>query len=377
MKIAVTAEWIGASAGGPERYVKNLITELADVDTNNDYQILVSHEVPQVWKESLGKRMHFKHVGRSRWYAVPVGTPLKLLGSQIDLLHATYVAPPLCSKPFVLTVHDLGFEIHPEFFPPLVRHRLALLTRHGVRRAASIIAVSEETKQTLIDCYNVAAERITVTPNGVEAPFFEPADKHDAPIRSSYTLPADYILYVGKLQARKNIARLLRAYHLLRQSRDDTPELVLVGQRTWLANEIYSVLDELKLHNVVRFTGHVPDEHLPAIYRGASVFVYPSLFEGFGIPLLEAMACRVPVTCSNLSSLPEVVGDAALQFDPLDIDDIADKLAKVLNDSALRHSLITCGRKRAEQYLWKNTAEKTLQVYRNTANMLGMHNCDE
>ena len=372
MKIAVTAEWIGASAGGPERYVKNLISEFARADVDNSYQVLVSHDMPPAWKNSLGGRACFDYVGRSRWYAVPVGMPLKLLGSQADLLHATYVAPPLCPKPFVLTVHDLGFEIHPEFFPPLVRHRLSLLMRHGVRRAANIIAVSEETKRTLIDYYDVEASRITVTPNGVEAPFFEPEDEGDVQIRTGYNLPPDYILYVGKLQARKNIAQLLRAYALLRQSREDTPQLVLVGQRTWLADEIYSVLDELKLHDAVCFTGHVPDEHLAAIYRGALVFVYPSLFEGFGIPLLEAMACGVPVACSNVSSLPEVVGDAALQFDPLDAEDIADKIAKIIDDSTLRSSLIARGHKRAAQFTWENTAQKTLQVFRDTANKIGI-----
>lgn len=363
MNIGVTAEWIGTMAGGPERYQLNLIKEMAALSANTAFSAYLCAPPPIDWVKGLTPNVSMRSVGASRWKAIPFGVPFEMLRRPIDLLHATYVAPPLSPKPFVLTIHDLGFELFPEFFPASLRLRLSKLTEWGVKRARLIIADSEETRRTLEQVYGVDSRKISVVLLGCPPDFQKTPQAEDALVRSRYKLPPEYLLYVGKLQARKNTARLLRAYAKLKKRYPETPDLVLVGRRTWLSDETFASLESSGVTAHIHIIGHVDDAELPAIYRGASVFIFPSLFEGFGFPLLEAMASAVPVASSDLSSLPEVGGDAVVYFDALNEDDIAEKVHTLLNDSALRASLIERGLERIKQFTWETTARQTIDVY--------------
>ncbi len=363
MRVGITAEWIGTQAGGPERYLLNLLPALAQARTDTHFDAYVTHDPPPDWRKAVGNNMTLRHVGKSRWSAIPFGVPRALARHPVDLLHATYVAPPFTRQPYVLTVLDLGFETNPEFFPLGVRWRLKTLMAWSIRHAKAIVAISEETRRTIGEVYGVNTDDVIVTHLGVDDSFSALKQNNDAEIARRLALPERYLLYVGKLQARKNTAALVKAYDILKRTMPDAPDLVMVGRRTWLAEETFAAIENSSVKQCIHVLGHVEDADLPAIYRGATLFVFPSLFEGFGFPLLEAMMSGVPVASSNSSSLPEVGGDAAAYFDPLSIDEMADVMHNLLKDEPLRQVLIERGLARAPTFRWENTAQGTLQAY--------------
>src|SRR6185436_2599261 len=234
------------------------------------------------------------------------------------------------------------------------------------RRAARILSLSEHTRRDIIDTYGIAPHRVTAIPLAAPDHFGPVTDNRELQrVRHNYGIDGDYILSVGSIQPRKNLARLVRAYASLRDniSADKLPKLVLVGKCAWLYDETLRTLDETGMKEAVVLTGYVPDADLPALYSGALCFVYPSYFEGFGLPPLEAMKCGAPVIVGNQTSLPEVFGDAALTVDPFDVSSIAAAIENLINDSVLRQALSVKGRKRAEMFDWRETARKTLEIY--------------
>jgi glycosyltransferase involved in cell wall biosynthesis len=281
----------------------------------------------------------------------------------VDLFHATeHLLPRFSSVRTVFTLHDLIFLFHPETHKPLNRWFLTLMMPRFLRAADAVIAVSECTKRDAVRFYGIPEEKITVIYEGVN-PRFRPASPETiAAVRARYGLPEHFILYVGTIEPRKNLTALLEAFHHLLATHD--LRLVIVGKKGWLYEGFFRRLRELGLEDRVIFTGYVPDEDLPAIYSAADLFVFPSLYEGFGLPVLEAMACGTPVICSNTSSLPEVAGDAALLVDPTDVRALAGAMERALTDEHLRSELMAKGLERARWFTWEKAAAKTLEVYR-------------
>jgi glycosyltransferase involved in cell wall biosynthesis len=287
------------------------------------------------------------------------------------MLFPAHVIPFYAPMPSVVTVHDLAFELFPDHFTPSDRLRLRTLTRRGVRHATHIIAVSAATKQDLIELLQVPEERITVVHHGYDRERYRPstAAEVDA-VRHRYALERPYVLAVGTLQSRKNHAGLVRALaHLLADGVD--VDLVVPGARGWLYESIFRTVRELGLETRVRFLGFVPDADLPALYSGAEVAALVSLYEGFGLPVLEAMACGTPVVASNVSALPEVAGEAAVLVDPRDDDAIAAALVRCITDSALRRELDGRARAHLKAFSWERTARETLAVLREVEVGLG------
>jgi glycosyltransferase involved in cell wall biosynthesis len=287
----------------------------------------------------------------------------------VDLFHATeHLLPRFSSVRTVFTLHDLIFLFHPETHKPLNRWFLTLMMPRFLRAADAVIAVSECTKRDAIRFYGIPEEKITVIYEGVN-PRFRPASPEAiAAVRARYNLPEHFILYVGTIEPRKNLTALLEAFHHLLATRSLRPapcdlRLVIVGKKGWLYEGFFRRLRELGLEDRVIFTGYVPDEDLPALYSAADLFVFPSLYEGFGLPVLEAMACGVPVICSNTSSLPEVAGDAALLVDPADVRALAGAMERALTDEALRVTLRARGIEKAGRFSWEGAARKTVEVY--------------
>lgn len=367
MKVGITAEWAGAGAGGPERYTIELLNGLASVAHDHEIRVYHCDAAPRAWLDSLPKSWQLQRLGGSRRLAIPLALPIELVRRPVDVCHATYFMPPVAPGRFVLSILDLGFESHPEHFPWAVRMRLSRLTRSGARRARHIVTLSEHAKRSIVDLYGVPADRISVTPLAASDDFSPAPRDDDAAIRARFGLPAEYLLYVGKIQARKNIPRLLRAYRALREEMPGAPKLALVGDRTWKSEETFAVLDELALAPHVLLPGRATDAELPAIYRGATLFVYPSLLEGFGMPPLEAMQSGAPVACSNASSLPEVIGDAAIAFDPLSVPAITDALRRILESETLRSDLVERGRQQARKFSWQATARAVLGAWERAA----------
>lgn len=371
MHIAIDAHSVGAELGGNESYASNLIEALARIDQKNHYTLYVTR---QAAVERLAGRWPNFDVRRTSPHTPLVRIPLtlstELRRRPVDVLHVQYTAPPLTPCPLVATIHDLAFEHLPETFKRRSWMQLRLTVRATARRADQIITLSDYSRDDIIGTYGIAPERITVTPAAAPAHFARVTNGHELKrVRESYGIAKEYILSLCSIQPRKNLVRLIKAYTRLRLDRPagEFPQLVLAGKRAWLDRETMRAAERNSADRDIVFTGYVPDRDLPALYSGAICFVYPSYFEGFGLPVLEAMQCGVPVIAGNRTSLPEVVGDAGLLVDPFDERELADAIARVVDNPDQRAQLSVKGMKRARGFDWTNTARLTLQVYERAA----------
>jgi glycosyltransferase involved in cell wall biosynthesis len=365
MNIGISAELIGEKAGGMETYGYNLVSALADIDSKNQYNIYtVNDKVLRELKHNK-RNFHVRYVGTSsRGMAAIYHLPRELYRRPVDLLHITFVPPVVSPSPYVLTIHDLAYRHHPEWFPLLIRYRLQFFLSLGIRKAAGFIAVSKSAKQDLIRFYGVNEERIKVVYEGVNECYHPMEDKSAVKKElRKFGVDGDYILYVGRFHARKNLVRLLEAYDLFRKETKLDLKLVLVGRDMYHGSMIFEKARQLKIEDHIICPGHVEDEVLPLFYNGARLFVYPSLFEGFGLPPLEAAACGTPVLTSNCTSLSEIMGDSAILVDPLSVQEIAENMVRLVTDEYLRKVKIQLGLERASRFTWKETARQTLSVY--------------
>ena len=285
----------------------------------------------------------------------------------LDVLHApAYVVPLVSTCPSVVTFHDLSFYLMPDAFNLQNRLYLQFFSRLAARRARRFIAVSEATRQDLVRLLGVDPARIDVVYNGVDERFQPEADpERVARFRAARSLPEQFILYLGTLEPRKNIPVLLRAYAAARRRGVSAP-LVLAGGRGWRDQLIAPLIEELGISDAVRLVGFVPMDEQALWYNAATLFAFPSRYEGFGFPVLEAMACGTPVIASNRSALPEIVGDAGVLVDPDDPERLAEALVSLLHDDARREDLARRGRQRAERFTWDKAARATLRSYQQT-----------
>ena len=297
---------------------------------------------------------------------IPLTLSRELRRHPVDVLHVQYTAPPFAPCPVVTTIHDLAFEHLPETFNRRSWMQLRLTVRQTARRAAHIITVSEYSRADISRRYEIAPQRITVTPEAAPPNLLPVTNETELRrIRESYGIRGNYILSLCSIQPRKNLVRLIEAYSSLRGLLPEVklPQLVLAGKRGWLDSETFRAAERNALGNDLLFTGYVPEPDLAGLYSGAICFVYPSYFEGFGLPVVEAMQCGVPVIAGNLTSLPEIVGEAGLLFDPFDTQALVSALKHVLDDAEYRASLRAKGLAKAKQFNWRTTARLTLGVY--------------
>ena len=291
--------------------------------------------------------------------------PVLAQTEHLDLLHgAVNVGPLLAPCPTVITVHDLSFMRSPQAFPRFQRVYLRTQVQRSVRAARRVIAVSEATKRDVVEIFGVPSERVDVVYNGVDTGFSPAAAGEIGAFRRRKGLPERYILHLGTLEPRKNLVRLVQAFHTTRQQGLGDVKLVLAGGKGWGYDDIFAEVSRLGLEQDVLFPGYVPDDELAWWYRGAELFCYPSLLEGFGLPVVEAMACGVAVITSNISSLPEVAGEAALLVDPTSVAALAEALVTLLTDQASAGALREKGPPQAARFSWQRTAEQTAAVYR-------------
>ncbi len=297
---------------------------------------------------------------------IPLTLSRELRRHPVDVLHVQYTAPPFAPCPVVTTIHDLSFEHLPEAFNRRSWMQLRLTVRRTARRAAHLITLSEFSRQDISKTYGIPLERITVTPAAAPPQFARVANETQLQVvRRNYGIERDYILSLCSIQPRKNLVRLIEAYSDLRQHHPGTelPQLVLAGKKGWLENDVFQVAEQSPVAKDIVFTGYVADQDLPALYSGALCFVYPSYFEGFGLPVVEAMRCGAPVIVGNRTSLPEVVNGAGVLIDPFDHKAIASAISHLLSNPAAREDLRARGLKRASAFDWLKTAKQTLQVY--------------
>jgi glycosyltransferase involved in cell wall biosynthesis len=359
--LSLTESYRGAGING---YIYQLLRHLPAADRELAYQAFLYDPTFQPPAEVSGYRSDWDT--RSPWQRILwEQTRLAALTRRLDLLHGLAFASPLVAAcPTIVTVHDLSFIRFPEAFRPFHRLYLHWITSLSTRRARRVIAVSESTRRDVIQFFGVRAGRVVTVPNGVTAEFSPANADQVADFRRRRGLPDRFMLFLGTLEPRKNLVRLIDAYADWRRTGSASVKLVLAGGQGWYYEQIYARVVERGLGDDVFFPGYVPGAELPWWYRAAELFVYPSLFEGFGLPVLEAMACGTPVITSSSSSLPEVAGDSTLLVDPSDTAALTAAMTQVLTDQDRAADLRARGLQQAAGFSWSRTAEATVQVYR-------------
>ncbi len=358
---------------GLGRYATSLAQALLNLSV--PLEGFVNHRAESRLQAPLAQlTLHSANLSRKRWRLRAAlsyfgGPNLNAALKGVTLFHATeHLLPYLTQARSVITLHDIAYLLFPTYHLLQNRIYLTLMMPRFLARADAVICVSEATRRDALRFYKLDPAKVHVITEGVE-PRFAPISNPPIlqKIRAKYHLPPRFILHVGTIEPRKNLATLLEAYAAIKDEMGDV-RLVIAGGKGWLYESFFEQLRALDLAEHVTLTGYVPDEDLPALINCAEVFAFPSVFEGFGLPPLEAMACGVPVLCSNASSLPEVVGEAGLLLPPTDARAWAEALRGVLANSILRADLRQRGLARAAQFTWETTAQKTLAVYTGVMN---------
>ncbi|TET43911.1 glycosyltransferase family 1 protein [candidate division TA06 bacterium] len=359
---------------GIGRYTRNLVKSLAELDRENKYLLfcfLFKDYAKKLAMASFPAASNFKVMSApipvkvTRFWANRLNIPIEWLIGSFDVVH--FPEPyPFRSKSArtIVTVHDIGFALWPEMFTKEMRALLEKQMRCVVEKVDSIIAVSRTTRSDLLEVYGFDKERIHIIEHGVEESFRPITDSGSLEaLRRRYKLPEKFVLCVGTLEPRKNHVRLIQAFQLMCERHTDKYRLVVCGKKGWMYDEIFALAETSRSKETVMFTGYVPDEEMPYLYNLASVVAYPSLYEGFGLPVVEAMACGKPVLTSNRGAMADVAGDSALLVNPEDVNDMAEGLYRLISDDELRERLKLAGRKRASTFTWEKAARATLDVY--------------
>jgi glycosyltransferase involved in cell wall biosynthesis len=363
--VSLSANYRGA---GINRYICGLLTNLPVVDAENHYTAYLGDaRMRRVAPPALSLRVSRLPTARPavRIAWEQTAQPLALVRDRIDLVHGlAYALPLVCPTRSVVTIHDLSFMLFPAAFNTINRLYLTAATRHAVRRADAVVTVSEHTRQDVIRLLNARPGRVFAVPNGVDSDFRPIADaERVARFRRDQGLPERFVLFVGTIEPRKNLIRLVEAFHRGKIGSTGV-KLVLGGGVGWRYSGLLRRVEELGLGDEVLLPGFISRDQLPWWYNAAEVFVFPSRYEGFGLPPLEAMACGTPVIASTASSLPEVVGDAGLLVGPDDVEGLAEAMLRMLSNDDLRADFRRRSLARAATFSWRRTAAETARVYR-------------
>ena len=367
MLIAIDAHAIGRRLTGNEVYVRSLLNAFAGQNRDSEILAYVSGAEARV---SIPARIRTRRVAANPFLRLGFDLASRIRQDRPDVLHVQYTAPVGCSVPVVVTVHDVSYLEHPEYFTRDRAWQLRLTVGRTVRRAAKILTGTEVARNSILKVYpDLDSDKVVVVPLAA-APEFRPVSREGATaaVRGRYAIGGPFILSVGDIQPRKNhigliraFARLVRAYPQLKHN------LVLVGKPTWFSDKVREAARESGVGERIQFLGFVSDADLLQLYNSCDCFVFPSFYEGFGFPALEAMACGQAVICSDASALPEVVDGASILFDPYAIDEMVRAIADVLLDGELRARLQRLGLRRAAHFSWQKTAEKTLEAFHQVA----------
>jgi glycosyltransferase involved in cell wall biosynthesis len=362
MRFSVDAHAIGQHLTGNETYVRNLLNCFEVLDREADFVTYISREeaiadVPQ--------RFQKRRVSGNPFVRLGYDLPRRVAEDRPSLLHVQYTAPLSCSAPIVVTVHDVSFLEHPEYFTAFRAMQLRLTVWRTVKAARCILTPSEFSKQKILDAYKLPDDKVAVLPYGVSS-VFHPVARETAQRSMRTSLPrAPFILTVSDLQPRKNHLGLIQAFEELIRAHPQLPHhLLVVGkEETWYAPTVHAAAKKSQVADRIHFTGFVDDDELRRLYGACDLFVYPSFYEGFGLPILEAMACGRAVACSNTSAMPEVADSAALLFDPGSQRDLVAAMRDLLLNPELRQRMERLGVQRAAMFSWTSSAAKTLDLY--------------
>ena len=367
MRFSVDAHAVGQHLTGNETYIRNLLANFALLDEDAEFVAYVSH--PQAATLVPG-RFATRSVSRNPFVRLGASLSARAGEDKPDLIHVQYTAPLFCPVPVVATVHDVSFLSNPEYFTRFRSTQLRYTVRRTVKSAARILTPSEFSRRGIIDAYGLDEDRVVAIPNAVSSAF-HPMSRTKAArwVGSNFGFHFPFMLTVGDLQPRKNHLGLIRAFEEAVRAQPQLPHhLLMVGQDTWYSPAIHEAARKSLVADRIHFTGFVNDDDLLRLYGACDLFVFPSFYEGFGLPILEAMACGRAVACSNTSAIPEVADSAALLFDPASRHEMVRAIIDLLLDSELRARMERLGSQHAAQFSWSRTARKTLDVYYEVAN---------
>ncbi len=366
MRIGIDAHHLNGKPQGSRTYLLSLIRELSRIAT--DEELLVYSFDPEETEQLLDTPgvTHRRVFPASARLRLPIVVPALELRDRLSLFHSQYICPPVSAVPEIVTIHDVLFETHPELFVGAFSRTSIALIRHSARRARRVLTVSEFSRRAILEQYDLPEEKVVAIPNAVDHDRFRVLGNEEeaiARVKTRYQLQRPFILDVGRIEPRKNLVRLIRAFRRVREKVEPSLELILIGKKDFQFEAIDEEMGKSEDAGV-RILSSVPDEDLPAFYNLAELFAFPSLVEGFGIPVLESMACGTPVVTSRRGALPEVGRDAVAWVEPEDEDSIASTLEAVLTDTDQAAGLRQKGLERAKQFSWEETARRTLEVYR-------------
>lgn len=375
MRIGINALFmIPGKHGGGEKYLRNLLTSLAKIDKKNKYIIFTNRSN----SGSFGiKQDNFTEIlcnfpARYKLFRIfweQIILPFQVKKYRINVLHSLANVSPVIkfsNCKYIVTIHDIMYHHYPENYPKAQFLYLKFLLALSARRVDKIITVSKNNKKDIVENLSIPEDKISVIyTSGLPDKKRYELDKEEVKsrIKKKYNLNRNFILCVASFNPQKNIGGLLRAFYLIKKVYGLEHQLVLVGMLLRYASKLMNIIDELELNDYVKITGYIPDEDLPYLYSLADLYVFPSTFEGLGVTPLEAMACKCPVATSNIPALREVVGDAALLFNPYNAKEMAETIVKVLTNSELKKELIRKGLERSKQFSWEKTAAETLKVF--------------
>jgi glycosyltransferase involved in cell wall biosynthesis len=362
MRFSVDAHAIGQHLTGNETYIRNLLNCFAVLDDKAEFVAYVSRRDAF---DQVPDRFQKKRVAVNPYLRLGYDLPRRVAQDRPNLLHVQYTAPIQCSAPIVVSVHDVSYLEHPEYFTAFRAIQLRLTVRRTVRSAACVLTPSDFSKRRILEAYQLEEEKVVVLPNGVSSAF-HPVSREAArrTLPASLNIPGPFILTVGDLQPRKNHLGLIHAFEELLRTYSQLPHhLVIVGKETWYAPAVRAAAKKSFVHDRIHFTGFVDDDQLHRLYGACDLMVYPSFYEGFGLPILEAMACGRAVACSNTSAMPEVADSAAILFDPYSQHDIVTSMRDLLLNPELRMRMERLGTQRASLFNWEGTAARTLDLY--------------
>jgi|SRR5579864_1420670 len=362
MRFAVDAHAIGRHLTGNEVYVRSLLNGFAALDRESEFIAYLSMDDAEAWVPS---RFPVRRIAGNPFIRLGCDLSYKLRQDRPQLLHVQYTAPLACPVPVVVSVHDVSFLEHPDYFPFYRSLQLRLTVRRTIQRAARILTGSEFSRDSIARAYDLDPDRIAVVHNAAAAGFHQV--RHEAAaaeVLARFGMAAPFILSVGDLQPRKNHVGLIEAFAGLIQAQPNLPhQLVLAGKETWFARRVREAAKHSGIADRIRFLGFVSDEDLLHLYNACELFCFPSFYEGFGLPVLEAMACGAAVACANTSAIPEVADGAALLFNPYNADEITRAMLDLILLPDLRARMRRLGLQRSTCFSWQKTAQKTLEVY--------------
>jgi glycosyltransferase involved in cell wall biosynthesis len=367
MRFAIDAHAIGRHLTGNEVYVRSLLKSFAALDRESEFVAYFSAGDAQEWSAA---RFRARRISANPFVRLGAELAMKLRQDRPDLVHVQYTAPLGCPVPVVVSVHDVSFLEHPEYFPKMRAFQLSLTVSRTIRCATRILTGSDFSRDSIVRAYgDVCARKIAVVPNAA-ASGLRPVSREGAAasVRAKFRVAKPFVLSVGDLQPRKNHIGLIAGFADLIRAYPQLPHhLVLAGKDTWFSPRVRETVKQSGVAGRIQFVGFVSDEDLLNLYNACDLFVFPSFYEGFGLPVLEAMACGRAVACSRTSAMPEVADGAGILFDPYSTSEMVRAMADLLLDVELRTRMERLGLQRASRFSWRATAQKTLEVYREVA----------